>query len=388
MQNNEVRIRRRGAERIRAGHAWVYHGDMVSADCEPGAITTVRDERGTFVGKAFYSSKSQIALRFLSRSDTAIDAAFFRKRFADASALRVRLGVDPLSSRRIFAEGDYLPGLIVDRYGDILVLQSLIQGTDRLEPLVVGLLEEEYAPRSILVRNDNKIRELEGLALRREVIGDPLPETARIHDDGFEIAVPLAAGQKTGAFFDQRDNRRVAGRYARGRGLDAFCYVGGFALHLAKGCETVEAVEISGAAVNLARANFERNGIANARAIEANVFDFLRERFSQGLRYDTIVLDPPAFAKSRDNVEAALRGYREINSRALRLLNDGGILITCSCSHHVAEFLFAEMLAGAAADSGRKVRVLERRMQAPDHPVVLTIPETFYLKCFILEIQY
>jgi 23S rRNA (cytosine1962-C5)-methyltransferase len=388
MEEGEVRIRRRGVDRIRRGHVWVYRSDVASADAPAGAVTTVRDERGAVVGKAFYSAQSQIALRFVSRGAGVVDETFIRSRFAAASALRQKLGVDPLFSRRLYAEGDFFPGLIVDRYDDRLVVQSLIQATDRLESLITGILQEEYQPRSILFRNDNKVRELEGLPIEQHVVGEPLPETILIKDDGKELAIALGAGQKTGAYFDQRDNRRAAARYARGRALDAFSYVGGFALHLADVCSEVEAVELSAAAAQLAQANASRNHLENVRVIEANVFDYLREQFSRHIRYDTIVLDPPAFAKNKDSVEAALRGYREINSRAMRLLEDGGVLVTCSCSHHVSEGLFAEMLAEAAFDTGRRVRVLERRMQAADHPVVLTIPETLYLKCFILEIVY
>jgi 23S rRNA (cytosine1962-C5)-methyltransferase len=296
--------------------------------------------------------------------------------------------VDPLFSRRIYAEGDFLPGLIVDRYGDCLVVQSLIQGSDRIEPLIIEILQEEYQPRSIVFRNDNKVRELEGLPIEQHVIGAPIPETIIIPDAGKDLAVTLGTGQKTGAYFDQRDNRHAAARYARGKALDAFSYVGGFALQMAAACSEVEAVELSAPAAELARANVERNGLQNVRVIQANVFDYLREQYAEGARYDAIVLDPPAFAKNKDSIEPALRGYREINSRAMRLLQDGGILVTCSCSHHISEGMFAEMLAEAAADTGRRVRVLERRMQAPDHPVILTIPETFYLKCFILEILY
>jgi 23S rRNA (cytosine1962-C5)-methyltransferase len=388
MEVGEVRIRRRGADRVRRGHPWVYRSDIISADAPPGAVATARDERGAVVGKAFYSSQSQIALRFIARGDASIDEAFFRARLAAASALRQKLGVDPLFSRRVYAEGDFFPGLIVDRYGDRLVVQSLIQAIDRLEPVITEALQAEYQPRSILFRNDNKVRALEGLPLEQRVTGEPLPDVILINDAGKEVGVTLGGGQKTGAFYDQRDNRLAAARYARGRGLDAFSYTGGFALHLANQCDTVEAVEMSAPAAELAEENVRRNSLGNVQVIQANVFDYLRERFSEGARYGAIVLDPPAFAKNKDSIDAALRGYREINSRAMRLLEDGGTLVTCSCSHHISEGMFAEMLAESAVDAGRKVRVLERRMQAPDHPVVLTVPETMYLKCFILEILY
>ncbi len=389
MESGQIVIRRHGADRIRRGHLWVYRSDIVNPkDAEPGSIVSVRDERETILGKAFFSSKSQISLRFLSRGDAPIDEAFFQERFALADRLRERLGVDPLASRRIYSEGDLLPGWVIDRYGDRLVVQSLIQATDRLQPLVQNIVMDRYGPRSILFRNDSRVRELEGLELKQEVAGDPIPDLLVINEDGKDIAVSLTAGQKTGTYLDQRDNRRAARRYARGRALDAFSYTGGFAVQIADRCERVEAVDISPQAVALARSNAERNGLKNVECIEANAFDFLRERHKEGRRYDTIILDPPAFAKNKESLEAALRGYKEINHRAMRLLRPGGILITCSCSHHVGEAIFAEMLAEAANDASCWLRVLERRTQAADHPILLTVPETLYLKCFILEIHH
>jgi 23S rRNA (cytosine1962-C5)-methyltransferase len=389
LENGELRIAKRGVDRIRRGHLWVYRSDIKNADAvEPGAIVRVRDERERIVGKAFYSSKSQIALRFLCRDDTKIDAEFFRQRLAAADTYRARAGVDSALSRRVFSEGDLLPGLIVDRYGEYLVVQSLIQSTDRLQPLLRDLLVERYQPKSLLVRNDNRVRELEGLELRQEIVGEPIPDPITIFEDDKAISVSLTSGQKTGAYLDQRENHRVAGRLAFGRALDAFCYAGGFALHMSAACEAVEAVDISTAAVELARANAARNGLTNIQCIEENVFDFLRRRFSEGARYDTIVLDPPAFAKNKESLAAALRGYKEVNNRAMRLLRSGGILITCSCSHHVTEPIFAEMLAEAANDAGCWLRVLDRRTQAVDHPILMLVPETLYLKCFILQVIY
>ena len=387
METGPVVIRKHGADRIRRGHLWVYRSDVLDdSKVETGGIVTVSEERGTTVGKAFFSSRSQIALRFLTRQDIAVDDEFFRKRFAAADQVRERLGVDPLLSRRIYSEGDLLPGLIIDRYGDRIVAQSLIQATDRIQPLVTAILTERYQPRSILFRNDIKVRELEGLELQQELIGDALPETTIINEDGRQIAISLAAGQKTGSYLDQRDTRRAARRYARGRALDAFSYVGGFSIQIGDLCDHVEAVDISASATALARSNVERNGLPNVECIEANAFDFLRDRHKEGAQYDTIILDPPAFAKNKESLKGALRGYKEINYRAMRLLRPGGILMTCSCSHHVTEALFAEMLADAANDAGRWTRVLERRLQSADHPVLLTVPETLYLKCFILQI--
>jgi 23S rRNA (cytosine1962-C5)-methyltransferase len=281
----EVRIRRRGASRIRNGHLWVYRSDIVDADgVSPGSIVSVRDERDALVGKATYSSLSQIALRFLARGDVPIDEGFFRRRFDEADALRSRLGVDPLLSRRVYSEGDFLPGVIVDRYGEYLVVQSLTQGAHRLQPVFASILQQRYQPRSIIFRNDSKVRELEGLPIEQSWTGIEPPETVVVNEDGKQMEIALTTGQKTGGYLDQRDNHRAARRYARGRALDGFCYGGGFSLQLADVCDSVEAVDISPAAVRLTDANASRNGLENIRCVEGNVFDLLRERFSQGER--------------------------------------------------------------------------------------------------------
>jgi len=386
MENGRVTVSRRGADRIRRGHLWVYQSDLLKTDAPPGAIVSVLDERGPVIGKAFFSSKSQIALRLLARGNAVINEQFLKTRFDDADRLRERLGVDPMLSRRIYSEGDLVPGLIVDRYEDRLVVQSLIQGTDAIQSTITDILTARYQPRSILLRNDSRVRELEGLPLEQEVLGDPLPETLIVNEDGKKLSVSLAGGQKTGSYLDQRDNHRAVRRYAHGQALDAFCYGGGFALQLSDLCEHVDAVDISAQAVEVAKANAERNGLHNVDCIEANAFDFLRDRHREGARYDIIILDPPAFAKNKESLEGALRGYKEINNRAMRLLRPGGILISCSCSHHLFEGQFAEMLAAAAKDAGRWIRVLERRFQSADHPILLAVPETLYLKCFFLEI--
>ena len=386
MENGRVTVSRRGADRIRRGHLWVYQSDLLKTDAPPGAIVSVLDERGPVIGKAFFSSKSQIALRLLARGNAVINEQFLKTRFDDADRLRERLGVDPMLSRRIYSEGDLVPGLIVDRYEDRLVVQSLIQGTDAIQSTITDILTARYQPRSILLRNDSRVRELEGLPLEQEVLGDPLPETLIVNEDGKKLSVSLAGGQKTGSYLDQRDNHRAVRRYAHGQALDAFCYGGGFALQLSDLCEHVDAVDISAQAVEVAKANAERNGLHNVDCIEANAFDFLRDRHREGARYDIIILDPPAFAKNKESLEGALRGYKEINNRAMRLLRRGGILISCSCSHHLSEGQFAEMLAAAARDAGCWIRVLERRFQSADHPILLAVPETLYLKCFFLEI--
>ena len=388
-EHGEVTVTKRGVERLRRGHLWIYRSDVVKDNgVEPGSIVAVRDERGAVIGKAFFSSKSQISIRLLTRGDVPIDEAFFARRFAEADQLRERLNVDPVLSRRIYAEGDLLPGLMIDRYADRIVVQNLIQGADRIQPLITSIIQERYQPRSILFRNDSRVRNLEGLELKQETIGEAVPEMVVVDEDGKQIAISLSGGQKTGSYLDQRENHRAARRYARGQALDAFSYAGGFAIQIAEQCERVEAVDISAAVVEMARSNAERNRLNNIDCIEANAFDYLRDRHKEGRRYDTIILDPPAFAKDKKSLEPALRGDKEINNRAMRLLRSGGILITCSCSHHLSEGLFAEMLAEAARDAGCWVRILERRTQASDHPILLTMPETFYLKCFIAEIIY
>jgi 23S rRNA (cytosine1962-C5)-methyltransferase len=387
LENGQVIIRKRGADRIAGGHLWVYRSDIVDAStANPGDIVTVLGDRGGLIGKAFYSSTSQIALRFLTRGNIPIDETFFNRRLDNADNLRHRAGVDPRFSRRIFSEGDLIPGLMVDRYEDRLVVQNLIQGTDRLLPFFERLLTERYHPHSILFRNDIRVRELEALPLEQKTVGDPIPETIIAIENGKQIELSLAGGQKTGSYLDQSENHQVARRYSSGRALDAFAYAGGFAIHISDVCDSVEAVDISEGAVALAKSNVTRNGLTNIQCIEANAFDLLRERSAEGVRYDTIILDPPAFAKNRESLSAAIRGYKEINNRAMRLLKRGGILITCSCSHHLNEGLFSEVLADAARDANVWIRVLERRIQAADHPVLMTVPETLYLKCFILEI--
>jgi 23S rRNA (cytosine1962-C5)-methyltransferase len=388
-EEGQVRIGKRGTARVRSGHLWVYRSDILQVkDAPPGAIVSVRDEHSTVLGKALYSTQSQIALRLLVRGNTRIDESFFRKRFEDADQLRARLGVDPHVSRRIYSEADFLPGLIVDRYGDYLVVQSLTQGAERLESIFTSILQQRYRPRCIVFRNDSKVRELENLPVEQHWVGEEPPPSVVIDEDGKDLEIPLVSGQKTGSYLDQRDNHRAARRHGRGRALDGFCYGGGFAIQLSDVCERVEAVDLSAAAVQLARANAARNGLKNISVTEGNVFDFLRERSAAGEQFDTIVLDPPAFARNKETLEAAYRGYKEINNRAMRLLKDGGVLITCSCSYHMSEALFAEMLAEAARDAGCWLRVLERRLQSSDHPVLMAVPETLYLKCFILEIRY
>jgi len=383
-----VTITSRGAARLQAGHLWVYATDLVEAgDAQGGDVVAVTDTRGRRLGWALYSDRSQIALRWIAEPDVEINRAFWRERLLGAAAFRQRTIGDAEAYRLVFAESDRLPSLIIDRYGDYFVLQTLSQGMEALKPLWVDLLVELFAPRAIVERNDVKVRALEGLPLVKGVLYGALPERLEVALGDGRFHVNLLHGQKTGAFLDQQENYRAAARYARGRVLDGFCYAGGFAVHLAARAESVLAVDISAEAVTQARQNVQANGLANVTVLEANVFDLLRELDRQQERFDLIVLDPPAFAKSRAAVPGARRGYKEINLRALRLLRSEGVLVTCSCSYHMSEEMFLELLREAAADARRQVRILERRTQAPDHPILLSMPETQYLKCVILQVM-
>ena len=378
-------INSRGAQRLDAGHPWIFKSDVRSAQAAAGDVVRVRDERGKFMGRAFYSDSSQITLRFLTRQDVPVDRGFFFERIRAAAAWRERVVENTQAWRVVYGEGDLLPSFIVDRYGEYLVLQTLSQGSDRRKDQLVEILMELFSPRGILERNDPKSRRNEGLEQKVSVLHGEVPEQITTEINGVRFLLDLRKGQKTGGFLDQRENQVAAARYARGDVLDCFAYHGGFALTLAKRCQNVEAVDQSADALAVGRRNQELNGIANVTFREGNAFDILKQYDDVGRKFDTIVLDPPAFAKTRDAVEAASRGYKEINLRSLKLLRPGGVLITCSCSHHISEGLFAEILLEASQDVKATTAVLERRTQSLDHPILLTVPETYYLKCFILK---
>jgi len=351
-------------------------------DAAPGDTVRVLDPRGQFLGVAHYSSTSQITLRLLSSKAEPTDKIFFLDRLRAAIAHRERVVERSNAYRVVFSEADLLPGLIVDRYGAYLVMQTLSQGMDRARDLIAHCLGE-LAPAGILARNDASIRKLEGLALETQILAGEIPQRVKIEMNGLTLEADLLRGQKTGVYLDQRENYLAAARHARGRILDCFTSTGGFALHVASKAESVEAVDSSATALATADENARANGITNVQFRQADVFEFLAgiER-----RYSMVVLDPPAFAKSRRALDDAARGYKEINLRALRLLDSGGVLVTCSCSHHMSEAALLEIIAQAALDAGKTLRVLERRTQAGDHPILLTVPETHYLKCLILEV--
>jgi 23S rRNA (cytosine1962-C5)-methyltransferase len=378
-------VNRKGAARAAAGHPWIFSSDVLDrGGAAPGDVVEV-SSAGQSLGVAHYSSTSQICLRVLSRKVEEVDAAFFRERIRQAAAFRERVVTGTDSHRLVYSEADFLPGLIVDRYGAYLVVQALSQGMDREQERIAAVLRELFQPKGILARNDAPVRVKEELPREVKVLDGEVPDVVTLRINGFTLEAELKTGQKTGIFLDQRENYLAAARYARGQSLDCFTCTGGFAIHMASRCERVLAVDSSAASLAVARRNAALNCIENIDFLEANVFDLLNAPAFAHRRFDTVVLDPPAFAKSRSNLEAAVRAYKEINLRALRLLASGGVLVSCSCSHHLSEAELLGVISDAARDAGRTVRILERRMQAQDHPVLLSVPETLYLKCLILE---
>jgi len=315
-----------------------------------------------------------------------IDRGFYLRRLAAAETYRKRVVAGSNAYRLAHGEGDQLPGLVIDRYGEYFTLQTLDQGMDRGKAEIASCLEELFAPKAIVERNDVSVRKRESLPLESGVLVGEAPEAVLVEMNGLNLYADLLHGQKTGIFLDQRENYVAAARYARGRALDCFTCTGGFALHLAAKCESVEAVDSSEASLKMAERNRAANAISNVEFREADMFDLLAGYAQAHRRFDTVVLDPPAFAKSRGSLDSALRGYKEINRRALQLLVSGGVLVTCSCSHHVSEAMLLEIVAEASLDTNRKLRILERRTQSQDHPILLTVPETLYLKCLILEV--
>jgi 23S rRNA (cytosine1962-C5)-methyltransferase len=394
-----VKVSPRGATRLKDGHVWVYRSDIVSAEgVEPGSLIRVADHRGKPLGSALYSSSSQIAIRMISHDQITDLPALLRQRIAAAIAYREPLVTDTEAYRVVFSEADFLPGLIVDRYGDTLSLQILTQAMDAnlSRETVISELTQRLDPVSIIERVDPRVRELESLPPRASGLLQGSKTATTFAMNGVQFHYDALEGQKTGAFLDQRENYAAAARYAHGEALDVFCYQGGFALHLAPHCSQVTGVDSSRPALEVADQNAALNvQFLNGREIEwieANAFDLLKDYSSparphEARRYDTIVLDPPAFAKSKRDLDAALRGYKELNLRALKMLRPGGILITCSCSYHVSQHSFLEMLASAALDVHRTLRLVEVCGQAKDHPILLNVPETAYLKCVIASVN-
>jgi 23S rRNA (cytosine1962-C5)-methyltransferase len=380
-----VTITQRGLDRLASGHVWIYRSDVTrAAGVEPGVVR-LTDQKNHFWGQALYSGKSQIALRFLTREERPFDAAFLTERIRAAADFRKQVMPGAQAYRLVASEGDRLPSLIIDRYGDCFVIQTLSQGMDRMKSTVVEILQKEFAPRAIIERNDAAVRGLEGLPEQSGVLAGEDVREVVVEENGVKFRFDLLHGQKTGGFLDQRENRAAAAIYARGRALDCFTYTGGFALTLAPHCDSVLGVDGSKEALQQAACNQGLNGFTNLEWKEANCFDFLKAADHDKQRFDTVVIDPPAFARQKNNLESALRGYKELNLRALKILNPGGYLITCSCSFHVSEADLLEVIASAALDAHRTVTVVERRTQSRDHPILLTVPETHYLKCLILR---
>ncbi|HEX6710308.1 MAG TPA: class I SAM-dependent rRNA methyltransferase [Rubrobacter sp.] len=378
-------LKNRGASRVRSGHPWVYRSDVESAEGEAGDVVRVTDRSGNFLGLAFYNPGSEISLRVAAREDEPIDEDWLRNKLQDAIAYRSSLNIEGDAYRLMHAEADGVPGLVVDRYGEHLVVQVGVAAIERRMGWVISTLEDLLSPAGILLRADSLARKREGLDTEVRVLSGTLPESVVVREGPVRYTARLWTGQKTGSFLDQRENHLAAGRYASGRVLDVFSYAGGFALHTARRAESVEAVDSSGAALEAGRANANLNGLTNVTFTRRNAFDLLRERSDAGELYETVILDPPAFAKAKRDLPGAIRAYKEINLRAIKLLSPGGTLITSSCSYHFSRELMQDTLRSASADAGATMRVREWKGQAADHPEVLTIPETRYLKCAVLE---
>jgi 23S rRNA (cytosine1962-C5)-methyltransferase len=380
-----VIVSKRGESRVRSGHPWIFKSDVSrAAGVAPGSVVRVLGPTGRPLGFAFFSAQSEITLRMIERGDT-LSPTFLRDRLLAARAWREAIAPGVEALRLVHGEGDGLPSLIVDRYGDYLVIQTLSQATDARKAEIVAALVEIFRPRGILERNDPRVRAHEGLASQVGVLHGEVPETVTVSENGVRFEADVWRGQKTGLFLDQRENHAMAREYAKGRVLDGFTYNGGFGLSVAARADEVLAVDVSTEAVARVQRNAALNGVTNVTAREANVFDLLHDLDGRGERFDTVILDPPAFAKSKSAVDKARRGYKEINLRGLKLLRPGGCLITCSCSYHVHEGDLETILADAAADAGATVSVVEKRRQARDHPILLGVPETYYLKCFVLR---
>jgi len=384
-----IKLKKKEERRVQRGHPWVFSNEVqeLPADAVPGEPVEVRDSAGNFIGRGYVNPRSLIAVRILTRKQEDLDAAFFAKRIGHARDLRTKLGFGE-SFRAVFSEGDGIPGLIVDKYADTLVVQSLTAGIDGMLDLVLAALREVYGPKTIVLRNDTASRAREGLEQNKRIVLGETSGLVEFEESGISYRADVLEGQKTGFFFDQRENRLALKDLVKGRRtLDCFCYVGAWALSAAKyGAAGVVGIDSSAKAVTLARSNAEQNNLP-AMFETGDVFEKLREFEKQKERFGCIVLDPPAFVKSRAKVREALKGYKEINLRGMRLLEPGGALVTCSCSHHINEDLFREMLIDAAWSAGRQVRLLEMRSQSRDHPMLLAAKETQYLKCAILMID-
>jgi 23S rRNA (cytosine1962-C5)-methyltransferase len=379
----------RRTARIIAGHTWIFSNELAASPKhhEPGSLVEVYDMKKAYIGIGYINPNSLIAVRLLTRERETIDADFFRKRIYNALRYRSMIGINGDSFRAVFSEGDSLPGLIADKYGDCLVLQFLTLGIEKMKNIIIPIFDEIFSPAAIVLRNDSHSRTLEGLPLVKEVVKGSLPPLPLIHEGDIVFEVDPLAGQKTGFFLDQRENRLAFSELVHGgKGLDLFCYAGAWGLQLARRGADVTFVDDSESALSRVKSNATRNRIeTKCGYAKADVFSFLKEEINVGDRYDFIVLDPPAFVKSRGKIKEALKGYREINTLAMKLLSEGGILATSSCSYHIEKSVFIDMLRDSARDARKQFRLVEYRSQGKDHPILLSMPETEYLKCAFLN---
>lgn len=384
-----IRLKKKEERRILRGHPWIFSNEIEErpADAQPGVIVDVLGYDRKFIGRGYYNPHSLIAARILTRKKEPIDQSFFINRISDARSIRQRLGLTG-SFRAVFSEGDYIPGLIVDKYEDVLVVQSLTAGIERLLDAVIYALDNVYQPATIILKNDSHARSLEGLRLETRIVKGAVSGPVRIEESGLYYNIDLIGGQKTGFFFDHRENRQALRGLVEGKStLDCFCYVGAWALNAKRfGASEVIGIDSSESAIALARDNAALNGLS-VEFKTADIFNELKALEKGKKRFGCIILDPPAFVKSRSKIREAIKGYKEINLRAMRLLEDSGLLVTCSCSYHIDEDLFREMLIDAAYSSGRHARIMEMRSQAKDHPVALACRESKYLKCAFLIVD-
>ncbi len=387
MSEPEIRLTKKGTAWNRTGHPWVYRDDLEKYDpSSSGGIVTVADNNGKFLGKAFFNEKSKISLRMITDENVRIDASFWRARISGCVESR-KAAVSGSNAYRIaHAESDGLPSLIIDKYAGHLSIQTLSLGMDRIKPVIVEALVDLLKPDSITARNDSSTRKLEGLPEAKETLYGKTPEPFAVKEGGVRYLVDIMNGQKTGAYLDQRENRIAAERYSSGSVLDCFCYQGLFSLHAALSAKDVTAVDSSGQALEKLKENAALNGMTNVKAVEGKVPEVLRDLQKEGRLFDFIILDPPAYAKSKRDLQAAARGYIDINFRAMKLLKKGGYLMTSSCSHNLSEGQFLEIMDESLWESRRKARLIEKRIQPADHPILLNFPESNYLKCFVLEL--
>ena len=386
----KVTLRKTRETRVRGGHPWIYASEVekVEGAFENGDIVDVHDFRGKYIGRGFYNPQSQLALRILTRNDEPCDRAFFEGRVRDAWEYR-QLLCDPESCRLIYSESDFLPGLVVDKFGDILVLQSLSLGIERIKDMLCDILMEVVRPAGIWERSDVPVRRLEGLEQTTGLLRGEVPDRVDMVENGIHFLVDVKHGQKTGFFLDQKWNRAALKPLCRdARVLDCFCHNGSFSLHAAKyGAKSVLGVDISEEALEVARENARLNGLDNVAFEAHNCFDLLRELDDNRERFDVVILDPPAFTKNKAAVQSAIRGYKEINLRGLKLTRPGGFLVTCSCSQHILPEMFQDIVNQAARDAKKRIRLVEYRTQGYDHPILPQSVETKYLKCMILQVM-